>query len=230
MPRWTPASATLACAVDQVVPALATPHTVAEAFNMIFRTIAVAVLLAGGAVVPRAMAQQSGLVYVEPVTADGVRQVQAKLNAMGGSSGPVDGTWGTASDAELRKFQQTNGLQATGQMNKATAAVLGLDPAALTASAAPPPPPQATIAPALLPPVAAAAPAQAFSLGADSMRMIQARLRQLGFYTGEVDASWGPATRSALQSFQSANSLPADGRLTKATVLALGIDPSTMQP
>lgn len=195
---------------------------------MMFRAVAIAVLLAGGAGVPAALAQPSGLLYVEALSADGVRQVQGKLNAMAGASGPVDGVWKPANDAALRAFQQANGLQATGQMNRATAAVLGLDPAALTAVAPPPPPPIAAAAPP--PPVAATAPAQVFALGANSVRIIQARLRQLGFYTGEVDATWGPATNSALRGFQSANSLPADGQLTKATVVALGIDPATMRP
>jgi len=193
---------------------------------MIRHSAAIAVLFAGGVLGPAAMAQQTGLTFVAPISADGVRQVQGKLNVVGGFSGPVDGIWGAASESELQRFQQSHGLQATGTINQATAAMLGLDPAALVATAAPSPPAVQTPAP-----VAAAAPApgQTFALSADSMRIVQARLRQLGFYTGAVDAEWGPGTVSALQSFQSANGLPADGRLTKGTVLALGIDPSTMQ-
>ena len=179
------------------------------------RCAAIAVVLCGIAIVPPARAQDSGLVYVQPLSVDGVRQVQSKLSALGGFPGPIDGNWGPASQSALRNFQQARGLQPTGEMNQATAATLGLDPGSLvavTAAAAPP------------------APAPAYSLSADSMRIVQARLRQLGFYSGPVDATWGPGTQTALQNFQSSNGLIADGRLTKATVVAMGIDPSTMQP
>jgi peptidoglycan hydrolase-like protein with peptidoglycan-binding domain len=178
------------------------------------RFAALAVLLAGTTVAAAAAtAQESSLLFVQPLNVEAVRQIQGKLAAMGVYSGPVDGTWGPASAAALRSYQQSQRLQVTGEMNPATAAIMGFDPATLLASA-PPPPPQ---------------PAPVYALSADSTRIIQARLHQLGFYSGAVDAAWGPGSQTALQNFQSANGLPADGRLTKATVLALGIDPSTMQ-
>jgi len=122
-------------------------------------------------------------------------------------------------------------------MNQATAVMMGLDPVSLVANtAAPPPPPPA--AAALSPaapaapaaPPAPAAPATAFALGGDSIRMLQARLRQLGFYSGDIDGAWGAGSQAGLQNFQAAHNLPADGRLDKATVEAMGIDPATMQP
>ncbi len=181
-----------------------------------FRSVALAALLGCGAAMPAAMAQEAGLIYVQPLSADGVRQVQGKLNAMAGYAGPLDGTWGPASEAALRSFQQSRGLQVTGQMNQATAATMGLDPTSLVASA--------TAAPA-----APAAPTT-FALSGDSTRILQARLRQLGFYNGAIDGAWGAGSQAALQNFQAARGLPADGRITAATVQALGIDPSTMQP
>jgi peptidoglycan hydrolase-like protein with peptidoglycan-binding domain len=59
---------------------------------------------------------------------------------------------------------------------------------------------------------------------------LQARLRQLGFYTGAVDGVWGAGSLSSFEAFQQAHGLPADGRLTAASVSALGIDPASMQP
>jgi peptidoglycan hydrolase-like protein with peptidoglycan-binding domain len=141
--------------------------------------------------------------------------VQTKLNALAGYPGPLDGSWGPASQVALRNFQQSRGLQVTGEMNQATAATMGLDPGALIANAAPAAPP---------------APPPSFALSGDSMRIIQARLRQLGFYSGAIDGAWGGGSQSALQSFQASRGLPPDGRVTANTVQALGIDPATMQP
>jgi peptidoglycan hydrolase-like protein with peptidoglycan-binding domain len=182
---------------------------------MNFRSAAMIVLLSTAAFAPAVRAQDAGLLFIQPLTPEGVRAVQARLKAMAGYPGPVDGIWGPGSRLALRNFQQNRGLQATGEMNQATAATLGLDPVVLVASAAPPPP--------------APVPAPVFTISGDSMRIIQARLRQLGFYKGDVDATWGASSQTALQNFQAANGIAADGRLTRATVQALGIDPSTIQ-
>src|SRR5580698_3920197 len=98
--------------------------------------IAVAALLASSAIAPVAQAQAPGLVYVQPLTGDAVRSVQSKLGAVAGYAGPIDGNWGPASDAALRNFQQSRGLQITGEMNQATAATMGLDPTTLVVATA----------------------------------------------------------------------------------------------
>ena len=46
----------------------------------------------------------------------------------------MDGAWGASTQAAIERFQQGRGLQATGQMNPATARELGLDPANLGAA------------------------------------------------------------------------------------------------
>ena len=47
---------------------------------------------------------------------------------------------------------------------------------------------------------------------------IQQRLRDLGFYRGEVDGRIGPITQAAFQKFQQAHGLPADGFITLGAV------------
>ena len=46
---------------------------------------------------------------------------------------------------------------------------------------------------------------------------IQASLKSAGFYTGEVDGKMGPKTKKAIEEFQSANGLAADGKVGSNT-------------
>ncbi|MBV8912791.1 MAG: peptidoglycan-binding protein, partial [Acetobacteraceae bacterium] len=93
--------------------------------------------------------------------------------------------------------------------NPATVAMLGLNPADLTA---PPAPPAASLAP----------------LAPDVVRTIQTRLRSLGFYGGQIDGIWGPSMQAALERFQQGRGLQATGQLTPATATALGLDPNNL--
>ena len=87
------------------------------------------------------------LSYVQPLTPAATRDVQDRLRQLGAYSGSVDVVWGRDSQLALQRFQRTHGLQVTGQLNPATAATLGINPADLLALgqppgiAAPPPPP-----------------------------------------------------------------------------------------
>jgi len=53
------------------------------------------------------------------------------------------------------------------------------------------------------------------------VKLLQAALKHLGFYTGAVDGDFGPATQSAVQQFQSAYGLSADGVVGPATLQEL---------
>ena len=91
--------------------------------------------LAALAALPAA-AQQAPppLAYVQPLPGPAVQTVQDRLRQAGAYTGRIDGIWGADSQAALERFQQTNQLQVTGQLNQATAATLGLDPNTLVAS------------------------------------------------------------------------------------------------
>ena len=153
------------------------------------------------------------LAYVQPVPPAAVQAVQDHLRSAGAYNGKVDGVWGPDSAAALQRFQANHQLQATGQLNQATATALGLDPAALlgTQQAAAPPP---------VPP--------ADTLRASSVRAIQERLRSLGFYTGNVDGVWGQDTQAAIQKFQQNRGLQPDGQLNSPTVTAMGLSPDSL--
>jgi peptidoglycan hydrolase-like protein with peptidoglycan-binding domain len=151
------------------------------------------------------------LAYIEPLPPAAVQNVQAKLQQMGAYTGRIDGVWGTDSEAALERFQQQHQLQVTGQLNDATAATLGLNPATLLAAAQPTPatPPADHLLPA-------------------SVRAVQARLGTLGFYNGPVDGVWGQGTQSAIEGFQRARGLPPDGQLGPATATAMGLAPDVL--
>jgi N-acetylmuramoyl-L-alanine amidase len=147
------------------------------------------------------------LTYEQPLPPNAVQRVQERLRAAGVYNGAVDGVWGPDSVAALQRYQAVHQLQATGQLNQATAAALGLDPAVLLA-------PQSTAAAAVPPPE---------TLRPSSVRAIQSRLRALGFYNGAVDGAWGSGTQRAIERFQQSRGLQPNGQLNPPTVNALGL-------
>jgi peptidoglycan hydrolase-like protein with peptidoglycan-binding domain len=78
----------------------------------------------GPATVPGAAVAPSA----EPLSPGAVRNVQARLRALGFYRGAVDGVWGAGTQAGVERFQQGRGLQANGQLNPATLSAMGLDP------------------------------------------------------------------------------------------------------
>lgn len=166
---------------------------------------------------PPARAQtQAPLTYVQPLTPSAVEQVQGRLRQQGAYAGRIDGIWGADSQAALEHYQQTHGLQVTGQLNQATATVLGLQPQDLLAAGQP------------AAPAAAPAPVAGNTLSPDAVRAVQSRLHQLGFYNGGVDGVWGADTQAAIARFQQGRGLQPNAQLNPATVTALGLDPNSL--
>lgn len=60
-----------------------------------------------------------------------------------------------------------------------------------------------------------------------TVRTIQQKLKNWGYYTGAVDGIYGSATVKAVKWFQQKNGLTADGVCGKATLAALGIQASS---
>jgi peptidoglycan hydrolase-like protein with peptidoglycan-binding domain len=122
--------------------------------------------------------------------------------------------WGPDSLSALQQFQASHQLQVTGQLNQATVTALGIDPGSVlgTQQAALPPPP----------------PPPATNLRPSSVRAVQGRLRDLGFYTGGVDGVWGQSTQNAVAQFQQNRGLQPNGQLNSATVNAMGLPPDSL--
>jgi peptidoglycan hydrolase-like protein with peptidoglycan-binding domain len=155
----------------------------------------------------------SPLAYIQPMPPAAVQAVQEHLRSAGAYGGAADGVWGPDSVAALQRFQASHQLQVTGQLNQATAAALGLDPEALLG-------PQQAVLPPPVPP--------AETLRQSSVRTIQERLSNLGFYRGAVDGIWGQSTQSAVEQFQQNRGLQPNGQLNPATVTAMGLTPDSL--
>jgi peptidoglycan hydrolase-like protein with peptidoglycan-binding domain len=174
-----------------------------------------AAALASATLLPAAHAQTAApLTYAQPLTPQAVKEVQQRLRQIGAYSGAVDGVWGGDSAAALQRFQQSRGLQVTGQLNQATVATLGIDPSELVAHGT-----------AVVP-----APSQAYAqpLRPDVVRRIQSRLGELGFYRGRADGVWGDRSTAALERFQQSRGLEASGELNPSTATAMGLDPNNL--
>ena len=63
----------------------------------------------------------------DPLGPAAVKAIQTRLRALNFYRGEPDGAWGAATQSAIERFQQGRGLQATGQINPATAQALGLD-------------------------------------------------------------------------------------------------------
>jgi peptidoglycan hydrolase-like protein with peptidoglycan-binding domain len=175
------------------------------------KTIAI-VLTAALAAAPAAAQTVMQLTYDQVLAPPAVRAVQDRLHQMGAYSGAVDGNWGPDSQTALQQFQQSHGLQVTGQLNQATAALLTLNPAELIASGQP----------------TANPPGEGRPLSQAEVRNLQARLGALGYYRGAIDGIWGPGMQSALVRFQQSSGIPASGRLNPQTVTAMGLNPDDL--
>ena len=66
---------------------------------------------------------------------------------------------------------------------------------------------------------------QGQQLSQQEIENVQQHLQQQGYYkNARVDGKWGPRTREAVESFQQAKGLPANGQLDHQTLNALGVN------
>jgi peptidoglycan hydrolase-like protein with peptidoglycan-binding domain len=147
-----------------------------------------------------------------PVASPAVRDAQARLKALGYYDGPVDGLSGPATSRAVEAFQRDRGLVVDGTLGTATADALrdARIPTPRIATRAVPETPLPTT-------------------DATTMRAVQNRLKQLGFYDGPADGVWGVGTQAAVERFQRSKGLDVTGELTPRTASAMGLDPASFQ-
>ncbi|MEL6893343.1 MAG: peptidoglycan-binding protein [Actinomycetota bacterium] len=129
------------------------------------------------------------------------------INVRGGD----DGVFGPATKYSLEEFQRADGRDATGAVTAADAASLGLGGSTPAA-----------------PPASSGFVGLAQGASGDAVKALQQALMDAGVtVVGGADGSFGPATASALRSYQQAQGLTANGTVDATTAERLGLGSSS---
>ena len=135
------------------------------------------------------------------MTGNDVYALQERLIELRYLTGVADGVFGTETQSALIEFQKNNGLTADGTAGASTLKKLSGSCKAAT---------KATPSPA---------PSSALREGSsgEAVYILQARLFELGYYSGRIDGRFGEETTEAVKAFQRANGLTADGVVGSGT-------------
>lgn len=154
-----------------------------------------------------------GVTLQDGMTGDSVRALQRRLKSLGYYTGTVDGSYGTGTIAAVKNFQSQNGLTSDGKAGSSTLNKIYSDSAKEYSSAG-----------------TAADSGTISSTGyitlkegdeGDAVRTLQRKLKDLGYYSGSVDGSYGAGTTAAVKTFQQLSNLTVDGVAGPATQRAL---------
>ena len=135
------------------------------------------------------------------MTGNDVYALQERLIELRYLTGVADGVFGAETQSALIEFQKNNGLTADGTAGASTLKKLSGSCKAAT---------KATPSPA---------PSSALREGnsGEAVYILQARLFELGYYSGRIDGRFGEETTEAVKAFQRANGLSADGVVGSGT-------------
>ena len=146
-----------------------------------------------------------------------VRALQTRLIQLKYLSGSADGSFGEKTRTAVIAFQQNNGLTADGKAGAATLAKLFSEDAVNANGVSPTG-------------TATSGSSSSSSTGYtvlqsgdknDDVKKLQQKLKDLGYYQGTVDGSFGSGTETAVKAFQRDMALVADGKAGPATQRAL---------
>ncbi len=169
----------------------------------------IALLLLAGFLLFGAMAESISTMPPE-LSDEEVIRMESRLNALGYLAADADASFDADTRAALESFQQANGLEVTGAADETTLHRLhSIDALSrqdyLTRFAA------------------AYAQMEALRKGSVSndVLVMQRKLRELGYFSGEPDGAFSEATQRAVESFQMVNGLPITGVADGATLMRL---------
>ena len=147
------------------------------------------------------------------LTGDEVVRLETRLSELGYFGGDADETFDSDTRSALESFQQANGLEVTGAADDTVFERLNSADALsrqdyLTRFAG------------------AYAQMEALRKGSVSndVLVMQRKLRELGYFSGEPDGAFSEATQRAVESFQMVNGLPITGVADGATLMRLMAD------
>ena len=139
-------------------------------------------------------------------TGAAVSYLQASLTKLGYNPGPIDGIFGSKTDAAVRSFQKAKGLVVDGIVGNNTWA-------AIDKALQNPPTPTPTPTPTH--------PTLKIGSTGSEVRYLQTSLTKLGYNPGPIDGIFGPKTDAAVRSFQKSKGLVVDGIVGKNTWAAI---------
>lgn len=156
-------------------------------------------------------------------TGEAVKALQRKLKELGFFTGVIGGNYLTITQTAVEDYQRANGLIVDGVATAALQEKL-FGSASVTAPTATPAP-TATAAPTPEPtPAPTPAPTEAPSAyntlrygdTGEAVKALQRKLKELGFFTGNIGGNYLTITQTAVEDYQRANGLTVDGVATAA--------------
>lgn len=164
-----------------------------------------------------------------------VRQAQIRLMALGYYTGKISGRYLPATQEAIRLFQTANALPITGEADVQTLERLfSGDAISRDSSAAATPTPSPTpgmhlsdeaTTPTPAPTVAFVKKLQYNKSKGEEVKLVQTRLTELGYYSGNISGNFLGHTRNAVKAFQQQNALSVDGIVGENTWNVLFNDP-----
>ena len=143
------------------------------------------------------------------MTGNDVYALQARLIELRYMTGVADGVFGTETQEALMAFQKNNGIEADGVAGYATLRKINGSCKAATRTTPSPEPAKLVLRE---------------GDSGDAVFVLQARLFELGYYTGRIDGRFSEETTEAVKAFQQANGLGADGIVGSGTQKKLDSD------
>lgn len=150
----------------------------------------------------------AGAVIREKSKGEPVTKLQTRLKELGYYKGELTGVCDEDTVAAIKLFEGKHGLVADGEMSAADQQVL-YGATAMEASVVVTPSPTPTVKP----------PTKTLRPGDkdDEVKLLQQRLKELGYYTGNITGVYNTATTEAVKAFQKKSSLEQDGILGPIT-------------
>ena len=150
----------------------------------------------------------AGAVIREKSKGEPVTKLQTRLKELGYYEGELTGVCDENTVAAIKLFEGKHGLVADGEMSAADQQVL-YGATAMEASVVVTPSPTPTVQP----------PTKTLRPGDkdDEVKLLQQRLKDLGYYTGNITGVYNDATTEAVKAFQKKSSLEEDGVLGPIT-------------
>lgn len=152
-------------------------------------------------------------------TGHAVTELQTRLMALGYLK-KASGTYDTDTIGAVRSFQKKNGIASNGTADADTRKAIFSD-SAIGANTVITPTPKVTATPTPVPTVKIPAVTLKSGSKGEDVKTLQTRLKELGYYTSNIDGKMGRGTVSALKAFQKAHGLTDDGVAGQSTYAIL---------